>query len=308
MALGTSHSPALHLRAEDYPRYAAGDRHGRRLLDRGGNPTTYEALAQEAGDRFAREIRPEAIAERVGRCRAGLDRLASALGDCALDALIIVGDDQYEHFHDDNMPAVSVYWGETVAGAGPDGRLREFPVASALGRHLIEYLTAHDFDVSHSRPLGGAHGEGHAYSFVRHRLIGMRKLPVLPIMLNTYFPPNRLLPGRCYALGRAIGEAVEAWGAGRIAILASGGLSHYAVDEALDGAVLDACRYRDGRAIAALPLAKLNSGNSEIRNWIAVAGAAEDLPMRWHDYVPCYRTPAGTGCGMAFAVWSAGAG
>ena len=48
---------------------------------------------------------------------------------------------------------------------------------------------------------------------------------------------------------------------------------------------------------------ELNSGNSEIRNWIAAAGAAEHLTARALDYVPCYRSPAGTGCGMGFVAW-----
>jgi 3-O-methylgallate 3,4-dioxygenase len=50
-------------------------------------------------------------------------------------------------------------------------------------------------------------------------------------------------------------------------------------------------------------MAQLNSGTSEIRNWIAAAGALEGLETAWQDYVPCYRSPAGTGCGMGFAVW-----
>jgi hypothetical protein len=55
--------------------------------------------------------------------------------------------------------------------------------------------------------------------------------------------------------------------------------------------------------LASIPRAKLNSGNSEIRNWIVVAGAAAGLRADWQEYVPLYRTPAGTGCGMAFAAW-----
>ena len=38
------------------------------------------------------------------------------------------------------------------------------------------------------------------------------------------------------------------------------------------------------------------------RNWIAAAGAMEHLDMEVLDYVPCYRSEAGTGVGMAFAV------
>jgi chromosome segregation ATPase len=88
-----------------------------------------------------------------------------------------------------------------------------------------------------------------------------------------------------------------------VGVLGSGGLSHFVVDEALDRHVLDILARRDADAVAALPLDRLNSGNSEIRNWIAAAGALEGLTMRLVDYVPCYRSEAGTGCGMAFAVW-----
>jgi hypothetical protein len=86
-------------------------------------------------------------------------------------------------------------------------------------------------------------------------------------------------------------------------VIASGGLSHFTLDEALDRDVLRACREGDGAALSAMPVAKLNSGNSEIRNWIVAAGAAEGLRTAWQEYVPLYRTAAGTGCGMAFAAW-----
>jgi hypothetical protein len=85
--------------------------------------------------------------------------------------------------------------------------------------------------------------------------------------------------------------------------VASGGLSHFVVDEALDRHVLAVLAEKDGEAIAALPPAQLESGNSEIRNWIAAAGALEHLEMQLVDYQPCYRSEAGTGIGTAFAVW-----
>ena len=47
------------------------------------------------------------------------------------------------------------------------------------------------------------------------------------------------------------------------------------------------------------------SGTSEVRNWAVVAGAMEgtDKEMKLIDYVPCYRSAAGTGVGMGFAEW-----
>ncbi|MBT3533715.1 MAG: extradiol ring-cleavage dioxygenase, partial [Rhodospirillaceae bacterium] len=90
----------------------------------------------------------------------------------------------------------------------------------------------------------------------------------------------------------------------RVGIIASGGLSHFTVDEDLDGEVLRALREKDAETLCALPRNKLNGGSSEIRNWICAAGALEHLPLTWMDYQPGYRTPAGTGTGLGFAIWS----
>ena len=67
--------------------------------------------------------------------------------------------------------------------------------------------------------------------------------------------------------------------------------------------VLDSFAKKDGAAITAIPTDQLESGNSEIRNWIAAAGAVEHLDMKVVDYLPYYRSEAGTGVGAAFAVW-----
>jgi 3-O-methylgallate 3,4-dioxygenase len=95
----------------------------------------------------------------------------------------------------------------------------------------------------------------------------------------------------------------SATGHERVGILASGGLSHFTVNETLDRHVLDACQRHDGEALASIPAEKLKSGSSEIRNWITVAGAAGHLANVWQEYIPCYRSAAGTGCGMGFALW-----
>jgi 3-O-methylgallate 3,4-dioxygenase len=124
------------------------------------------------------------------------------------------------------------------------------------------------------------------------------------VALNTYTPPNQPRPRRCYELGKHIRAAVRsATDYERVGILGSGGLSHFYLDEELDHQVLDACRRNDGAALSSIPVEKLNSGSSEIRNWITTAGASEHLQTAWQEYVPCYRSAAGTGYGAAFAVW-----
>jgi len=80
-------------------------------------------------------------------------------------------------------------------------------------------------------------------------------------------------------------------------------LSHFVIDEELDHQVITAMQNSDAATLTSIPKERLNSENSEIRNWIATAGAAEHLKMQLIDYVPCYRSPAGTGCAMSFARW-----
>jgi AmmeMemoRadiSam system protein B len=145
---------------------------------------------------------------------------------------------------------------------------------------------------------------GHAFSFVYGRLMHGKAVPTVPVMVNTYYPPNQPTPKRCYELGRTVRAAIESWPSdARVAVVASGGLSHFVIDEELDHQVIDALQRKNVEAIYALPRKRMNSGTSEIRNWLVTAGAVEHLDMKLIDYVPCYRSPAGTGCAMGFAQW-----
>jgi hypothetical protein len=95
-----------------------------------------------------------------------------------------------------------------------------------------------------------------------------------------------------------LAKATKAWPEDIwVAFVASGSLSHFTVDPDLDATVMNAFLARDGEVLGNIPKHCLNSGNSEIRNWITVAGACTGLAPVWHDYIPCYRTPAGTAVG-----------
>jgi len=90
-----------------------------------------------------------------------------------------------------------------------------------------------------------------------------------------------------------------------VAIVASGGLSHFVVDEELDRMVLGALEKKDAATLKSVPRERLYSAASETLNWIALGGAMQktDLTFELLDYVPVYRTPAATGGGWAFAQW-----
>ena len=238
------------------------------------------------------------------------------------DLVVIIGDDQRELFLDDGMPTLAIFWGESVESIPkPEeelppslrparwanyGEQREsYRCVPELGRHMVERMMIEGFDVAQLREQPAGRSIGHAFNFVRIRLMRDHAVPMVPVLVNTYFPPNQPTAARCYAFGQAIRRAVESWDDGsRVAIAASGGLSHFVIDEELDQRVLEAFRARDSARLAAIPQEELMSGTSEIRNWVVVAGATEHLELEVLDYVPTYRSPAGTGCGMGFARWS----
>ena len=325
LGLGSSHSPMLNMGAEDWPGYEPIERNGRiPLYDRHGHRVAFDTLVAAADPRVAGYIDPAERARRHDRTEAAIARLGSVLDRAALDALIVVGDDQKEMFDENNQPAVAIYHGETIRNApfvAEPGRLpfivrayqrnceesgtRDYPVHAALARHIIDTLMEREVDVATAKSLPGEMGEGHAFGFVHKRVMTGSVVPIVPVIFNTFYPPNQPTPRRCYRLGREIAAAVASFpGAARVGIMASGGLSHFVIDEELDQTVIAALRAKDAVTLQSLPRERLEAGSSEIRNWICVAAAVEHLALDWLDYVPCYRTNAGTGTAMAFASWS----
>jgi hypothetical protein len=253
----------------------------------------------------ARErIAPQHLARRHGEAMAAMARLRDDMAAARLDALSVVGDDQEELFQHDNMPAIGIYYGDTIRGRLPYQKEiveQDYPCDAALARHLIAALQQDGFDLSAMRSLREGQREGHAYSFV-HRFYLPDGVPMVPVFLNAYYPPNQPSPARCVALGEAMRRAVEALpGDARIGVMASGGLSHFVVDETFDQSVIDALRRKDTAFFRNAPLTKLMSGSSEMRNWICIAGTLGSLEMQWATYVPGYRTPALSGTGLCFA-------
>ena len=103
-----------------------------------------------------------------------------------------------------------------------------------------------------------------------------------------------------------LARAIAAWpGDQKVVVNASGGLTHFVVNEAFDHLVIQAMEKGDAATLTSLPEGMFQSGTSEIKNWIVAAGALAEtgLPMKLVDYVPCYRSEAGSGSGMGFASW-----
>jgi 3-O-methylgallate 3,4-dioxygenase len=312
VGLGTSHGSQVSLTPDWWGKHGELDR----------KRTRYDELVNEIGDGLAHELTMDVWQRKYDAVQNAVRAVGAGLQAADLDAVIVVGDDQAELFTEGSMPAIAVYWGDTITDIPrdmtnvPESRAaamwakhaqqrEDYPVAAPMARHIVEQLVASGFDVAQMNTQPELRSLGHAFTFVRLRLMGDRIIPIIPIMLNTYFPPNQPTAARCYALGQAIREAVASWPSDmRVGVVASGGLSHFVVDEELDRSVLKGIESNDADILGGIPESKLQSGSSEIKNWIVAAGALTDLKFDLVDYVPGYRSAGGTGCGMAFARWT----
>jgi hypothetical protein len=323
-AFGSSHSIMLVSQREDW-------QHGFRVIDvknphyydREGNRTDYAALLAQAPAGAEAMVTPGKMGQRFDAAQAAMDHLGERIRAARLDVLLIVGDDQQELFRTTNNPAIAIYYGPTIRNTAREpasasdpwpktarmwrhepARDRDYPVRGDLAEWLVRQLCDRDFDITALDGLEPGQFEGHAFQFVHRRLLGEHVVPVIPVILNTFDPPNQPTPRRCVALGRALRELVAQWPQDlRVGVIASGGLSHFVVDEDLDQQVIAAIRDKDSAALAALDPRRLQAGSSEIRNWIVVGEMARELDLDWLEYIPGYRTPALTGTGLAFAAW-----
>jgi 3-O-methylgallate 3,4-dioxygenase len=326
-AFGSSHSIMLVSQREDWMHgFRAIDPKNPHYFDKAGNKTDYAALLAGAPADAEALQTPEVLSARYDAAQAAMDRVRDAIAAARLDVLIIVGDDQTELFTTRNNPAIAIFHGPTIRNTAREpaqpgdpwvksARMwrhepeadRAYPVKADLAAWLTRRLCDRDFDITAMDGLAPGQSEGHAFQFIHRRLMAepeRQRLPVIPVILNTFDPPNQPTPRRCVALGHSLRELIAEWPEDlRVGVIASGGLSHFVVDEALDAHVIDAIRRKDSDALAALDPKQLQAGSSEIRNWIVVGAMARDLDLGAVDYIPGYRSPALTGTGLAFATW-----
>jgi Catalytic LigB subunit of aromatic ring-opening dioxygenase len=322
-AFGSSHSIMLVSQREDWQHgFRAIDPKNPHYYDRTGHKTTYEQLLAAAPRDAQSLVTPEKMGQRWDCAEAAMDTLRDRIAAAKLDVLIVVGDDQTELFRTTHTPTFAIYYGETIRNAKaevtesdgwykkarmvrqePDAD-RDYPVKADLAKWLIRALCDRDFDIAAMDGLERGQFEGHAFSFVHRRYLQGTQLPIVPVIVNTFDPPNQPTPRRCLQLGTALRELIAAYPDDlRVGVLASGGLSHFVVDEDLDRGIIDAIRRKDSAWLASLDPKQLQAGSSEIRNWLIAVEAVKDLDLEWVEYVPGYRSPALTGTGLCFAAW-----
>ncbi len=329
LGIGASHGPMLSTPPAQWDLRAGADRANKNHAYQ-GELMDFATLKSRRTEDFSDAASLPERQSRFDRCQTALDELADKFRAAAADVVVVVGNDQREVFQDDFTGAFTVYCGETIPNVPLNGERRaklppgiaiaeaghcspegaNYPGAPLLARALVRSLTADGFDIAQSArlPVGEdrQHGIPHAFGFIYRRIMQDQPPPSVPVFVNGGVPDNIPNAARCLAFGHALQRAIASWPQDtRVALIASGGWTHFVIDEALDQQFLAGMQLADEAALAAVPERMFQGNTAEMKNWYPVAAAMHDqgLKFRLVDYVPCYRTEAGTGNAMGFALW-----
>ena len=312
-AIGSSHGPMIQSPVEGWAQLGDGDTRDPRF--------DYQALVKDAKPGLEKEIASDVQRARHKAARDGMAMLTQRIADAKPDVVVMVSN-AHRIRRSEPHPVFGIMRGESfpvleraIENYNPDARFTEgerktvptgaTPGHPALATALLTGLIDDGFDVASIEQLPDGTVLDDAYSFAYEWLFAGRKIPLVPFLLSRDLP-NQAKANRCYDLGIALRRCIEASTLDlRVGLVASGGLSHQVLDEELDRVVVDALVAGNAPKLRALPRERLNRGpgTPEILNWVAVAGAMAPETMTLVDYLPCYRSLAGTGHGVTFGYW-----
>jgi Catalytic LigB subunit of aromatic ring-opening dioxygenase len=316
--MAVPHSGMLGRPPEGWPEDGLRDRQKDELWYRNRTWTFPELAHERRGENFEALLTIEERTARSQRCTRALAEMRKAYEAAKPDVVVILGKDQKEVFLD-MMPSFAVYTGEEIYNGPPQrsvyapGEAVTHPGCPDLAVHIIRSLEKAGFDIAdliqwppHSW-LQNQKIVPHAYGFVYHQIMSDQAPPTVPILVNTFYPPTQPSMARCLRFGKALSEAIKSWPSDkRVAVIASGGLTHFVCDTELDKRFIGYLKAGDLEGLEAIDDRSYQSGTSEVKLYVPVLMAMKEVgaEMTLVDYVPCYRTEAGTGEGMGFMYWS----
>src|SRR5581483_8616172 len=138
--------------------------------------------------------------EQVRLTIEAMHRLGERLDAIKPDVLLLIAGDHLEGFFLNCIAPFTVYLGEEAEGTFA-GRHWSYPVASELALELLEAGLDAGFDLAYSQETQ----LDHASLVPLHHILADRSIPVLPLFVNVYAPPQPA-PRRCFQFGQAVGE------------------------------------------------------------------------------------------------------
>ncbi|WP_218258007.1 DODA-type extradiol aromatic ring-opening family dioxygenase [Saccharolobus shibatae] len=225
-----------------------------------------------------KEIKYSTIyAEQVMKIRNGIERLWKRISENNPDSLIIFYPDHIEQFFLNNFPSINIIVDKETEAYVPGYGNIKFKVNYELAKDILFGLTENGFDPSFSQRIQIPHP-------VYVPLLFMFKdtqLPIVPIHVNANVDP-KVHPKRALELGKVISKiiATKRPNTEKIAVLGTGGLSHYPgtpyygkIDVDTDDKILYILREGKGETLAEFtPVQLEETGNVELRTWISAIG------------------------------------
>ncbi|MCS7117453.1 MAG: hypothetical protein NZ957_01520 [Thaumarchaeota archaeon] len=223
----------------------------------------------------------EEYVAQLARVHGALMELGDRIRRRNIDSLVVFGSDHMETFFLDNYPQLLLFTGERSSAKFGD---KEVEIANnvELATHLLYSLLDQGFDVCFSQEMRLDHPFASPLYWV---LKTAGNVKVIPFHVNSNVSP-RVSPKRCYQLGREVRRAIESFnGNSRVAVYGTGGLSHYPGTPLYGKVDVDADQYITAKIVEGRgsELANLTSkwlddtGNFELRTWIAALGAVGDV-------------------------------
>ncbi|MFS8979275.1 2,3-dihydroxyphenylpropionate 1,2-dioxygenase [Cupriavidus necator] len=227
------------------------------------------------------------------------------------DTVIVISDDHVHNFFFDNFPAICIGAASSYKTPVEHWLKADKQVLrgdAGLGAHLLGEALEAGFDPSFSLDLTLDHG-------ALTPLLLAKLTPditVVPVLVNCVQPPLPTMK-RCVEWGRFLRRAVLSYtGCERVAILATGGISHDIatprmgmVNEAFDRSFLQ--NLVDGNTLRLIAHARdhvheAGNGAEEIRTWLMAHGAADGAECRplFYEAVSKWYT------GIGLAEWHVG--
>ena len=233
---------------------------------------------------------PDENPQQLAQAAKAMRNLGTVLDDTKPDVILFLGSDHVETFSPTCIPTFCIIAGSRAI-AKFAGREFNLPVHREMAEDILHKLvTEKTFDMAYSEDAE----LGHAFAVPFEIVIGQRDIPVIPFSTNVYVPP---LPTaqRCAALGKALADIVKGRKE-RVAIIASGGMSHFPGTTKYLHPEFDFDRWLVSQFEAGNTNALLNMtnpqldevGNTEMLNWATMFGAIGPIPGELIDYIPTW--------------------
>lgn len=230
---------------------------------------------------------------------AAFAALKKDLDQAKPDVLIVVANDQFVNFFWNNIPSFFVTIGDEVKGQFTRHKFR-YKNHKELGKAIVRAGMDNGIDFSYGEYVELQHTQTVPLYFLANEA----KIPILPIYVNTWVDPAPS-PRRCYQVGELIRQVAND-AKERIAILATGGLSHFPgsprigeIDETFDHRLLQVMRDGKGRSLCDYSVQELlQAGDTEFLNWMVVLGAVGEAKATHTAYMPDF-----VATGWGFVSW-----